>query len=190
MKDVVVIGGPNGAGKTTAAPDLLPASFSIREFVNADEIARGISPFNPAGSAVLAGRLMLDRMRALAETGESFAFETTCAGRGHTRFLKSCRTAGYRSMLIFLWLPSARDALARVARRVKEGGHWIADEVVARRYAAGLYNMRHLYLPLVDSALIYDNSDHGRGLIAAREAGDSLVIHDEARWRWIEEATR
>jgi predicted ABC-type ATPase len=189
MKDLVVIGGPNGAGKTTAAPGLLPASFSIREFVNADEIARGISPFNPAGSAVLAGRLMLDRMRALAEAGESFAFETTCAGRGHTRFLKSCRTAGYRSMLIFLWLPSVRDALARVARRVSEGGHWIADEV-ARRYAAGLYNMRRLYLPLVDSALIYDNSDRGRGLIAARETDGPLVIHDGARWRSIEEATR
>jgi predicted ABC-type ATPase len=190
MKDVVVIGGPNGAGKTTAAPQLLPMSFSIREFVNADEIARGLSPFNPQGSAVAAGRVMLDRIRALVEAGESFAFETTCAGRGYARLLRACRHAGYRSMLIFLWLPSVNDALTRVARRVKDGGHGIPDDVVRRRYAAGLRNMHHVYLPLVDFALIYDNSDDGRGLIAAREPGARLTIHDETRWHAIEEATR
>jgi predicted ABC-type ATPase len=187
MKRVVVIGGPNGAGKTTAAAELLH-SFAIREFVNADEIARGLSPFNPEGTAVQAGRLMLDRIQMLARSGESFAFETTCAGRGHARLLKSCRAAGYQSMLIFLWLPSAKQAVARVARRVKDGGHRIPEDVVIRRYSAGLRNMRGLYLNLVDSVLIYDNSDAGRGLIASREIGQALVIHDEARWQMIEEA--
>jgi predicted ABC-type ATPase len=93
-------------------------------------------------------------------------------------------------MLIFLWLPSAREALARVARRVKDGGHRIPEDVVIRRYSAGLRNMRDLYLKLVDSVLIYDNSDAGSGLIASRDVDEPLVIHDEARWRMIEEATR
>jgi predicted ABC-type ATPase len=86
-KDVVMIGGPNGAGKTTAASTLLPKMLGIREFVNADEIARGLSPFNPEGSALAAGRLMIDRMHELIRNGESFAFETTCSGRGHARTL-------------------------------------------------------------------------------------------------------
>jgi predicted ABC-type ATPase len=190
VKDVVVIGGPNGAGKTTAAAELVPSTFLIREFANADEIARGLSPFNPEAQIISAGRLMLERIRTLARTGESFAFETTCAGRGHARLLRTCRESGYRLMLIFLWLPSVKAALARVARRVGEGGHAIPDHVVVRRYSGGLYNMRHVYLPLVDTALIYDNSDEGRGLIAARTSPGSLVIHDETRWSMIEEATR
>jgi predicted ABC-type ATPase len=190
VNDVVVIGGPNGAGKTTAAAELVPSTFLIREFVNADEIARGLSPFNPEAQIISAGRLMLERIRTLARTGESFAFETTCAGRGHARLLRTCRESGYRLMLIFLWLPSVKAALERVARRVGEGGHAIPDQVVLRRYSGGLYNMRHVYLPLVDTALIYDNSDKGRGLIAARTSPGSLVIHDETRWSMIEEATR
>lgn len=165
-----------------------PESFFIREFVNADEIARGLSPFNPEGNAILARRLMLDRIHALAAAGESFAFETTCSGRGHARLLRRCRHEGYRTMLIFLWLPSATAALARVSRRVKDGGHRVPDAVIKRRYFLGLHNMRHLYLPLVDSALSYDNSDQGRGLIASREAGASLAIHDPIRWNLIEEA--
>jgi predicted ABC-type ATPase len=93
MKEVIVIGGPNGAGKTTVATDLLPQHLRLTEFVNADEIARGLSPFNPGGAAAAAGRIMLDRIRFLIEAGESFAFETTCAGRGHLRRLEMCRAA-------------------------------------------------------------------------------------------------
>jgi len=94
MKAVIVVGGPNGAGKTTAASTLLPRSLGIIEFVNADEIARGLSPFNPEGSALAAGRLMLERMQMLAQAGASFAFETTLSGRSHARFLRTCRAAG------------------------------------------------------------------------------------------------
>lgn len=190
MKDLIVIGGPNGAGKTTTAPRLLPAALGIREFVNADEIAHGLSPFNPEGAGFAAGRLMIERIRKLAREGESFAFETTCAGLGHVRLLRACRHAGYRLSLLFLWLPSAQAALARVARRVSEGGLGVPNAVVVRRYAAGLRNMRRLYLPLMDGALVYDNSDEGGVPIAERLPGGTLTVHDPARWKLIEDATR
>jgi predicted ABC-type ATPase len=188
VKDVIVLGGPNGAGKTTAARVLLPREIKILEFVNADEIARGLSPFNPGGSAFAAGRLMIERIHTLVRLGESFAFETTCAGRGHIRLLQMCRAAGYRLTLVFLWLPSAEAALARVARRVREGGHAIPESVVIRRYTAGLRNMRHFYLPMANVALIYDNSDHGRVLVAGRQRGDEFIVHDTDIWKRIEEA--
>jgi predicted ABC-type ATPase len=189
-KEVIIIGGPNGAGKTTAAVDLLPARLHIVEFVNADEIARGLSPFNPESVAVQAGRHMLQRIRTLVESNKSFAFETTCAGRSHVQMLQTCRAAGYFLTMLFLWLPSSDMALARVAHRVREGGHRIPDKVVVRRYGAGIRNMLHLYLPLVDTALVYDNSDRGGVLIAERRPGASLVIHDADRWKRIEELAR
>jgi predicted ABC-type ATPase len=190
VKEVIMIGGPNGAGKTTAAPDLLPSTLGVIEFVNADEIARGLSPFDPDTQAIAAGRLMLDRVRALIEAGHSFAFETTCAGRGHIRYLEACRAAGYQFTLVFLWLPSPEMAIARVARRVRRGGHRIPEDVVRRRYVAGIRNMRHLYLPLSDIAFIYENSDEAGVLIAERRPGVPLVIHDPKRWRRIEETAR
>ena len=182
--------GPNGAGKTTAASILLPTMLGIREFVNADEIARGLSPFNPEGSAVAAGRLMIERIQVLIQEGKSFALETTCAGRGHVRTLRTCRAAGYRQTLIFLWLPSPEDAITRVARRVVEGGHHIPEGVIRRRYDAGLKNMHRLYLPLVDVAYIYDNSDRGGVLIAERQPNMPLTVRDNARWNRLLEASR
>jgi predicted ABC-type ATPase len=192
VKDVVILGGPNGAGKTTAAQVLLPQELDIREFVNADEIARGLSPFNAAGAALAAGRLMLERMRILVRDSRSFAFETTCSGRTYVRLVRRCRTEGWRVTLLYLWLPSPQTALDRVARRVREGGHDIPADVVVRRYWAGLANMRHLYLqylPLADVAAIYDNSDEGRALIAERTPGGPLVVHDATRWATIERTT-
>lgn len=186
MKEVIVIGGPNGAGKTTTAVDLLPRHLQIDEFVNADEIARGLSPFNPDGAAAAAGRVMLHRIRSLTESGKRFAFETTCAGRGHVRTLRMCHAAGYLVTLLFLWLPSPEAALDRVARRVAAGGHRIPRDIVLRRYTAGIRNMQRLYLPLADTALIYDNSDDGGVLIAERRPGKQLVIHDQGRWQRIE----
>jgi predicted ABC-type ATPase len=189
-KDVIVIGGPNGAGKTTWAYERLSRTLDIREFVNADEIARGISPLEPEASALAAGRLMIQRLSKLVSTEASFAFETTCSGRGHARLLERCRAAGYRVILMFLWLPSPEIALARVARRVSLGGHSIPPDVVLRRYALGLRNMRHIYLPLADLALIHDNSDESGILVAERRGSGPLIIHDEGRWRQIEEATQ
>jgi predicted ABC-type ATPase len=190
VKEIVVFGGPNGAGKTTMAARLLPSPLGVVEFVNADEIARGLSPFDAEQSAAAAGSAMIERIDAHVQAARSFAFETTCAGHRHVRLLKKCRDAGYRITLLFLWLPSADVARERVALRVRNGGHHVPDHVVVRRYAAGLRNMRHLYLPLVDIGLIYDNSDEGGQLIAERRQGDSFIIHDEILWRKIEESTR
>jgi len=185
LKDIIVLGGPNGAGKTTAARALLPGSLGIREFVNADEIARGLSPFNEAGAALAAGRLMIERMRHLARIGESFAFETTCAGRAHVEFLRGCRAQGWRVTLLYLWLPSPEAAIERVARRVSLGGHDISSDVIVRRYWKGLSNMRSLYLPLADLAAIYENSDDARVLVAERKHEMPLIVHDPARWALI-----
>jgi predicted ABC-type ATPase len=187
--DVLMVGGPNGAGKTSWATRSLSA-LGIREFVNADEIARGLSPLDPDAGAIAAGRVMIERLNVLVRSGESFAFETTCAGLRHVRLLKTCRSAGYRTTLIFLWLPSSDAAVARVARRVHEGGHRIPIEVIKRRYDSGLRTMRHKYLALADMAHIYDNSDGAGILIASRQMDGQLVIHDEVRWSQIEEATR
>lgn len=183
-----MIGGPNGAGKSTAAQELVPRELNIREFVNADDIARGLSPFNAEHAAVAAGRLMIERMQALVRSGESFAFETTCAGRAYAPWLRECQTRGWRVALMFLWLPSAEAALERVARRVSGGGHAIPKDVVIRRWKAGLANMRHLYLPLSDGAQIHDNSDGTRILIAERTPDAPLVVHDAVRWAMIDKA--
>jgi predicted ABC-type ATPase len=187
-KDIIILGGPNGAGKTTAAGELLPKELGIREFVNADEIARGLSPFNEAGAALAAGRLMLKRMHDLVEDGESFAFETTCAGRAYIPLLARCRADGWRVTLLYLWLPTPKAALDRVARRVRAGGHAIPPDVVVRRYWNGLNNMRNFYLPLADIAAIYDNGDKGRTLIAQRNFGEEFTIFDSVRWSRIQRA--
>jgi predicted ABC-type ATPase len=189
-KDVVMIGGPNGAGKTTTATTMLRKELRIQEFVNADEIARGLSPSNPEGSARAAGRLMIKRIHELINRGESFAFETTCSGRAHAQTLLRCREAGYRLTLIFLWLSSAKEALSRVARRVAQGGHAVPNGVVVRRYAAGLKNLQRLYLPIADIAYIYDNTDEGGILIAERQPDHALVVCDDRRWRQILESNR
>jgi predicted ABC-type ATPase len=186
LKHIVAIGGPNGAGKTTAARLLVPSALNIREFINADEIARGLSPFEPERVAVAAGRLMIARMRELVRDHCSFAFETTCAGRAHLALLQKCKAQGWRLTLLFLWLPSPRLALDRVARRVQAGGHQVPADVVVRRYWAGLVNMRELYLPLADLAAIYDNSDEQRTLVAERIASGTFAVHDAARWAAIE----
>jgi predicted ABC-type ATPase len=188
VKDVVVLAGPNGAGKTTAAHELVPDRLAIREFVNADDIARGLSPFNPEGAAVAAGRLMIERMRGLAGAGQSFAFETTCAGRAHLGFLERCKKDGWRVSLVYLWLPSPDAALARVAKRIRQGGHRVPPHVVVRRYWAGLVNMFNLYLPAANIVAIYDNSDQERVLIAERTVDTALRVIDGTRWAAIERA--
>jgi predicted ABC-type ATPase len=190
VKDIIIIGGPNGAGKSTSAPAIIPRRLEVREFVNADEIARGLSPFNPEGAAVAAGRLLVERIQMLVRDGESFAFETTCAGRAHAHWLRECKMQGWRVTLIFLWLPTPEAALDRVARRVRDGGHDIPKDVVIRRWKAGAANMRNIYLPLSDLAMIYDNSDGNRVLIAERTVDVPLVVHDTGRWAMIERASK
>jgi predicted ABC-type ATPase len=190
MKDVIVIGGPNGAGKTTIANRLLPKALGLFEFLNADEIARGLSPFDPESHAVPAGRMMIDRIDRLVAAGKSFAFETTCAGHRQAKLLRTCRAAGYRVTLVYLWLPSVEMAISRVAQRVSRGGHNIPTSDIVRRYSAGMRNMRHVFLPLADVALIYDNSVEPPILVGDKEHGSTFSVRDASRWKLIEDATR
>jgi predicted ABC-type ATPase len=180
----VVIAGPNGAGKTAAAPRLLRGALAVSEFVNADTIAQGLSAFRPEQAAVAAGRIMLDRLHALARMHESFAFETTLASRGFAPWLRELRTQGYRVHLEFLSLPSADLALARVRERVGLGGHNIPADVVRRRYVRGLANFFSLYRNVVDSWQLFDNSDRNvYRLLASGESDASPSIVDEGGWK-------
>lgn len=133
----MILGGPNGAGKTTAARVLLPGFFRLHDFLNADEIARGISPNDVEAAAFAAGRKMIERMRDLAYAGRSFGFETTCSGKSYLPTLERCKADSWRITPIYLWLPSPDYAVQRVARRVLRGGHGIPEEIIVRRFDAG-----------------------------------------------------
>lgn len=154
----VIIAGPNGAGKTTFAREFLPNEAGCPVFVNADLIAAGLAPFAPETAAVQAGRLMLRELERHFAARESFAFETTLSGRGYLRHIKRWQAAGYRVELIYLKLHSADEAVARVAQRVRQGGHDIPEPVIRRRFVTGLHNLTHHYAPAVDSWALYDNS--------------------------------
>lgn len=155
---ILIIAGPNGAGKTTFAREFLPNEAGCPVFVNADLIAAGLAPFAPESAAVQAARLMLQELARHAASGESFAFETTLAGRGYLRLIEQWQAAGYRVKLIFLQLASAEEAIARVAQRVRQGGHHIPESIIRRRFAAGLANFHQLYAPKVDSWMLYENA--------------------------------
>ena len=155
---VIIIAGPNGAGKTTFAREYLPNEADCPVFVNADLIAAGIAPFAPQTAAIQAGKLMLQELRRHFDARRSFAFETTLAGRGYLQLIRQWRSAGYKVKLIFLALPTVEEAIARVAYRVRQGGHDIPEQVIRRRFAAGLRNLDTLYAPAVDSWARFDNS--------------------------------
>ena len=157
-KKIIIIAGPNGAGKTTFARSFLPAEARCPRFINADLIAAGLSPFAPEAAAIKAGRLMLQEMAACAAYGQSFAFETTLSGLAYLRHIQRWKILGYHVSLFFLSLPSADMAIARVAERVKQGGHNIAEDVIRRRFSAGRQNFEAHYRDLVDAWACYDNS--------------------------------
>lgn len=154
----VVIGGPNGAGKTTFAREFLPKEARIERFVNADLIAAGISPFNPELASLSAGRLFLIELDRLIEAKESFAFESTLSGLRHAARLRRMKRAGYSIEIVFLRLPSAEMAFARVAARVRQGGHNVPVESIRRRFHRGWANFRSTYKRLADAWAVYDNS--------------------------------
>jgi len=190
MPNVFMIGGPNGAGKTTCAMRLLPALLECEEYVNADSIAQGISPFKPESTAMLAGRLMLKRVRQLVDSQRSFAFESTLSSRSFEPFLRKCVEKGYQSNLIFLWLRSPDLAVARVAERVSSGGHTVPEKVVRRRYWAGLRNFLHLYVPVADNWICYDNSGKEPAAVSKGNAGGATVIEQTETWRLIMEMVK
>jgi predicted ABC-type ATPase len=158
QKKVIIIAGPNGAGKTTFAREFLPAEAGLPVFVNADLIAAGFSPFNPELAALRAGRLMLQEIDAHTAAGRSFAFETTLAGLSYVRRIDHWRKDGYLVELIFLSLPSAEEAIRRVAERVKQGGHQVPDDVIRRRFTAGMRHFLETYRRRVDYWMSFDNS--------------------------------
>lgn len=158
QKRIIIIAGPNGAGKTTFARSFLTAEANCPRFINADLIAAGLSPFAPETMAIRAGRLMLQEIQACVDRKETFAFETTLAGRGYLQHIKHWRTLGYHIHLFFLSLPDADLAIARVAARVMQGGHHIPDDVVRRRFVAGLHNFHSVYKMHVNAWALYDNA--------------------------------
>ena len=168
-KNLYIIAGCNGAGKTTASFTILPEILDCREFVNADEIARGLSPFQPEKVAVEAGRIMLHRIGELLAKGESFALETTLATRIYQQKIRAAQQQSYVVTLLYFWLSSPALAQARVQTRVAEGGHFIAADVIERRYWQGLRLLFDNYLPLVDKAIIFDNSS-GKPVVLAEKS--------------------
>ena len=175
MATVYVIAGPNGAGKTTFATEFLPEFVDCREFLNADLIAAGLSPFAPETQNLRAGRLLLERIQELFSARVDFAFETTLAGRSYARMLKTFREEGYRVVLFFLWLPSVELAVSRVAMRVRQGGHHIPEADIRRRYTAGLRNFFGLYRSVLDGWWLYDASELPPVLIEGVDNGQPEV---------------
>lgn len=183
---VIIIGGPNGAGKSTIAPVVLRDYLAIPDFVNADQIAAGLSAFNPESAAFEAGRIMLQRIQELADTGKSFAFESTLSSRSFSVFLTKLKAKGYRVDLFFVWLNSTALAQERVALRVSMGGHAIPSEVIERRYARSIRNFHTLYLPLADNWKVFDNSIPSNPvLIAHGGANRPSTIHETTSWNTI-----
>lgn len=153
-----MIAGCNGAGKTTASMSVLPDVLDCREFVNADEIAKGLSPFKPEEMAVEAGKLMLQRIDYLLDRHVTFAIETTLATRSYRNLVDRTKSSGYHVILLFFWLSSPEMAEMRVAQRVASGGHDIPKDVIHRRYWAGLRNLFEVFVPIVDLWSLYDNT--------------------------------
>ena len=157
-KRIVIIAGPNGAGKTTFAREFLPTDANCPNFVNADLIAAGLSPFAPDVAAFKAGRIMLETIDEYVKHGVSFSFETTLSGLAYSQMIPVWRASGYVVKLFFLSLPNVEMALERVATRVIQGGHNVPEEVIRRRFVHGIQNFER-YKLLVDSWQLYDNSD-------------------------------
>ena len=182
MPSLYIIAGCNGAGKTTASFTILPEILKCKEFVNADSIAAGLSPFNVESVAFEAGRIMLQRIQRLVEDKEDFAFETTLSTRSYVSFIKKARINGYKITLLYFWLRSPDFAKQRVAKRVSQGGHHIPDEVVERRYYRGIANLLNLYIPIVDKWTVFDNMNVGPTIIAKGAMTDDNMILNSEVW--------
>jgi len=186
QKHLYIISGPNGAGKTTASYSVLPKILQCKEFVNADEIAHGLSPFNPESVAIEAGRLMLKRINDLLAQNESFSIETTLATRSYFRLIEKAHQQGYEVTLLYFWLKSPKQALERVAERVRKGGHNIPKDIVIRRFYEGIDNLFNIYMPLVDSWLLVDNSVTPRSIIATGGKEQTTKIRNSITYKMIE----
>jgi predicted ABC-type ATPase len=183
MPNVVVIAGPNGAGKSTLAPALLRDTLNIPEYVNADTIAEGLSAFAPEDASFDAGRVMLQRLGSLASEQENFSFETTLATRFYARWLKELQCVGYRTSLIFLWLPKVETAIARVEERVRSGGHFVPEDTIRRRFDRGLKNLFQLYLPSVNLWRVFNAAPEKPQEIARFDEDNGEVVFEPELWK-------
>lgn len=181
-KNLYIIAGCNGAGKTTASFTILPEILNCKEFVNADEIAKGLSPFQPEKVSFEAGRIMIKRINELLETNENFAFETTLATKSYKSKVVNAQSKNYTVTLLFFWLQNVDLAIERVKTRVMEGGHNIELEVIKRRYVNGIKNLFDIYLSLVDEVLIYDNSGGKPELIAEKTLESEITVLNESKF--------
>ena len=186
MSKLYIIAGCNGSGKTTASFTILPEILNCKEFVNADEIARGLSPFQPEKVALEAGRIMLGRIRELLSGGEIFGFETTLASKTFVNFIEKAHKKGYETTILFLWLSHVELAVERVKIRVLEGGHNIPEEIIKRRYSRGLSNFFKLYKPKVKNWMVVNNSGSEYKLIA-QGTKESESVFDQFNWQRIKD---
>ena len=184
VKKLYIIAGCNGAGKTTASYTILPEILDCKEFVNADEIARGLSPFQPEKAAIQAGRYMLNRINMLLQADKNFAFETTLSTKSYVNLVNFARQRGFQVSMLFFWLDSPDLAVSRVKNRVEEGGHYIPVEVIKRRYDNGLRNFFKLYLPIIDNWMFINNSGEAYEIIA-EGAFKETIISNEILWNQI-----
>jgi predicted ABC-type ATPase len=188
-KNVYIIAGPNGSGKTTFAKKFLPDYAKCQNFVNADLIAQGLSPFSPRAAAIKAGRLVLEQVHKLADKNVDFAFETTLSGKSYVAFLKELKERSYSINIFFLWIPNTELALSRIKDRVLAGGHDVPVADVKRRFYRGVYNFLTYYMKLADTWLLFNNADAIPRLIAKEKDGKTEVI-DKDLFREIMKVVR
>ncbi len=184
MPNLYIIAGCNGAGKTTASFTIFPEILNCNQFVNADNIAYGLSPFNTESVAIEAGKIMLQRIEELLLSGEDFAIETTLTTRSYVTMIHKARASGYKVSLIYIWLNSPQLAIQRVAERVRNGGHNIPTDVIERRYFRGIKNLFELFMPICDVWLVADNSDNQLTQIAINSGFENLIENEEL-WQTI-----
>ena len=174
-----IIAGPNGSGKTTFVYKFLPEYVRCLNFVNADLISLGLSPFSPEAVALRSGKIMLDQIHTLSERRLDFGFETTLAGKTYVNLLKKLKNAGYEVNLFFLWLRNVELAIERVAERVRKGGHDVPENVVRRRYDRGIFNLFHVYRDLLDTWTLFDNSTESPRIMAYEDHGELTVLDND-----------
>ena len=186
-KNLYIIAGCNGAGKTTASFTILPEILNCKEFVNADEIAKGLSPFQPEKVSFEAGRIMLSRIEELFNSNVNFAFETTLATKSYKSKILFAQKNNYNVTLLFFWLQNSDLAIERVRTRVAEGGHNIESDVIKRRYVNGIQNLFNIYLPIVNEAMIFDNSEGKHHLIAEKTIDSEIEIFDHIKFNKLKD---
>ena len=185
VPNLYIISGCNGAGKTTASFTILPEMLDCREFVNADEIAKGLSPFQPESVSFQAGRIMIERIDELLDSGVDFAFETTLTTLSYINTIKAAREKGYSVTLLYFWLNDVNLAIERVKSRVREGGHNIPEETIKRRYFRGIYNLTNKFSTLCDYWIVINNSSIPFTFVAEGQGITEISVHDDIIWQQI-----